>query len=78
MPWDDTRLIALCRQRPRHPAPRYRALNLAATTLLRPRFFSCSATRALARIGYQPRRDPGEVAHPPTGGSSSSSGVPSS
>ena len=63
------------------------ALDLAATTLLRIRFLYCSATRdadatpELTRIGYQPRRDPGEVAHPPTGGtggSSSSSGPPSS
>ena len=52
--------------------------KLPATTLLRIRFHYCSATRdadatpELNRIGYQPRRDPGQVAHPPTGGSSSS------
>ena len=43
------------------------ALDLAATTLLRVRFFYCSATRdadqtpELVKIGYQPRRDPGTV-----------------
>ncbi len=42
------------------------ARNLAATTLLRVRFFYCCATRDadqtpdLVAIGYQPRRDPGE------------------
>ena len=42
------------------------ALGLAGTTLLRVRFFYCSATRdadsspELTRIGYQPRRAPGE------------------
>ncbi len=57
------------------------ALDLAATTLLRVRFLYCSATRdadatpELTRIGYQPRRDPGTVSHPPAG-SSSSSGEP--
>ena len=72
------------------------ALSLAASTLLRIRFLYCSATRdadstpELVRIGYQPRRGPGEVQHPPTGGglpgsssssstsSSSSSGLPGS
>ena len=56
------------------------ALNLAATTLLRVRFFYCSATRdadatpELVRIGYQPRRDPGTV-DPGSGGESSASGA---
>ncbi len=56
------------------------AVSLAGTTLSRVRFFYCSATRdadatpELTRIGYQPRRDPGEVPHPePTASSSSSS-----
>ena len=44
------------------------AMGLAETTLLRARFFYCSATRdgdqspELARIEFQPRRDPGTVA----------------
>jgi hypothetical protein len=45
------------------------ALETARTTLLRVRFYYCCASRdadktpELARIGYQPRRDPGEVDH---------------
>ncbi len=55
------------------------ALALAAGTLLRVRFFYCSATRdgeatpELVRIGYQPRRDPGEVGG---GGETGGGGTP--